>query len=308
MIALVLAGLLAALETPEERAILFLSREVPRWSRENGCFSCHNNGDAAQALFEGVKSGLVVSAEATADTLSFLARPGSWDDNRGEAGFDDVTLARIQFATALVRALEAGLLEEPAALSLAADLVRSDQSEDGSWTLDESASIGSPATYGRVLATAAARRVLVKAGGGENTQAVTRADEWLRDLEVKTVLDAAALLLGLEGAGDPEAAEKRRLSLDIIIRGEAPSGGWGPYLVSAAEPFDTALVILALVAEDRKTWAEPIARGRAYLLESQLADGSWPETTRPRGQQSYAQYISTAGWAARALIATANPR
>ena len=36
--------------TPEEKAVAFLSREVPRWSRQKHCFSCHNNGDAAQAL------------------------------------------------------------------------------------------------------------------------------------------------------------------------------------------------------------------------------------------------------------------
>src|SRR5262249_3941979 len=28
----------------EARAVDFLRREVPAWSRDNGCFSCHNNG------------------------------------------------------------------------------------------------------------------------------------------------------------------------------------------------------------------------------------------------------------------------
>ncbi len=34
--------------SPEARAVAFLAREVPRWSRENHCYSCHNNGDAAR--------------------------------------------------------------------------------------------------------------------------------------------------------------------------------------------------------------------------------------------------------------------
>jgi hypothetical protein len=34
----------------------------------------------------------------------------------------------------------------------------------------------------------------------------------------------------------------------------------------------------------------------------QMSDGSWPETTRPSNQESYAQRISTTGWALLALM------
>ena len=54
--------------------------------------------------------------------------------------------------------------------------------------------------------------------------------------------------------------------------------------------------------------ADAIARGRAYLIRQQLADGSWNETTRPAGQASYAQRISTTGWALLALIETGGAR
>jgi hypothetical protein len=45
-----------------------------------------------------------------------------------------------------------------------------------------------------------------------------------------------------------------------------------------------------------------ITRGRDYLRQQQLDDGSWPETTRPPNQESYAQRISTTGWALLALL------
>src|SRR5436305_12386153 len=54
--------------TPEERAIAFLGREVPRWQRENHCYSCHNNGDGARALLEAARQGFSLpprSADAT---------------------------------------------------------------------------------------------------------------------------------------------------------------------------------------------------------------------------------------------------
>ena len=49
-----------------------------------------------------------------------------------------------------------------------------------------------------------------------------------------------------------------------------------------------------------------IARGRKFLIAEQRDDGSWPETTRPPGNVSYAERISTAGWCTMALLATAS--
>ena len=45
------------LPVEETRAVAFLSREVPRWKRENDCYSCHNNGDAARALIVAKQRG-----------------------------------------------------------------------------------------------------------------------------------------------------------------------------------------------------------------------------------------------------------
>jgi hypothetical protein len=46
------------------------------------------------------------------------------------------------------------------------------------------------------------------------------------------------------------------------------------------------------------------ARGRGYLIATQQPDGSWPETTRPAGAESYPQRLSTGGWATLALLAS----
>jgi hypothetical protein len=66
------------------------------------------------------------------------------------------------------------------------------------------------------------------------------------------------------------------------------------------------VVVLALSGHFQQTrevraWSK---RGRAYLLATQERDGGWPETTRPAGSDSYAQRLSTSGWAALALLAT----
>ncbi len=293
---------LLALGAAEERAIAFLSREVPAWPAENQCFSCHNNGDAARALFAALRAGHSVPPESTRVTVEWLADPAAWSDQKAAEAFSDEALARIQFASALLDAIDVGLVDDESALDRAAALVASDQKPDGSWKLDVSGSIGSPATYGTFLATAVARRVLAVADAKQFAGELDRADRFLRDIEVKTVLAAAAVLSGLVGAEDRAAIAQREICLELIANGQAPSGGWGPYVTSAAEPFDTAVVVLALARvgghEDK------VKAGRRYLLETQIADGSWPETTRPAGQISYAQYISTTGWALLALLET----
>ena len=301
--------------SPEARSVAFLSGEVPRWPVENNCYSCHNNGDAARALYTAIRLDYTVEPEALRDTTAWLQNPAAWDDNALGLEFADTTLARIQFAGALVDAMGAGEIRDPVPLAQAAELIAADQSASGSWPLDTSGSIGSPATYGTALATWAALRVLTRAGVPDLAAVIARADAWVRGVQAQTVIDAAAVVLALGVADDPAAVAQRQRCLELIMEGRAPSGGWGAYLTSAVEPFDTALVLLALQpllgqpdlvapAIDAPTLREAVDRGRAFLLGEQLRDGSWVETTRPAGQQSYAQYISTTGWATLALLAT----
>jgi hypothetical protein len=289
--------------TPEAKAVAFLAREVPRWRQEHPCYSCHNNGDAARALITAGRNGHDVSG-ALADTLTWLRAPTRWNEKMPQGGIDDKPLARIQFASALRLAVDAHLAER-AALVEAAGFVAADQRSDGSWQLDSSQSLGSPATYGTVLATAAALRALGAADAKHFSRAIAKGNAWLRAAKIETVIDAAGVVLGLERPRDDEGRAQEARALDVIRRGEAPSGGWGPYVTSPPQVFDTALVLLALaeLSHNQQRLAS-IARGRAFVLGQQMADGSWPETTRPANQESYAQRISTTGWALLALFAT----
>jgi hypothetical protein len=293
----------AAPQTPEARAVGYLTAEVPRWRREHPCYSCHNNGDAARALIAAARRGHPLNG-ALDDTLTWLQHPERWDAVAVGGGVDDKPLAHIQFAGALASAVDAGLAPR-SALDAAARIVAADQQADGSWTLDSSQSVGSPATYGTALATWSARRTLRQAGGPALAPAIERADRWLRAVATPNVLDSAALVLALADAADAAGQRARARALDLLMRAQAPDGGWGLYETSPSEPFDTAVAMLALVEFGRSPAPlAAIARGRQYLIERQSADGSWPETTRPAGQESYAQRISTAGWATLALLAT----
>jgi hypothetical protein len=281
---LAVALALAGCASPESRAVAYLSREVPAWAVENRCFSCHNNGDAARALLAAD-----VAPPVLASTLAFLRAPERWAANDPDKEFGDPRLAAVQFGLALAAAGAA-----PEVLARAADLVAAGQGADGAWEVDAGGLPGSPVTYGRTLATVAARRVL--AAGGRHAAAVAKADAWLRARRPPSVLDAGALLWG----GVREHAAE---CLDLLRRGQHASGGWGPGVASPPEVFDTAVALLGLAEVDGPR--DLVARGRAFLEREQRADGSWPETTRPPGAESYAQRISTTGWALLALTATA---
>jgi hypothetical protein len=294
------------------RGVAYLVKEVPKWKAENNCYSCHNNGDATRALLVASSKGHDIGT-ALDDTLAFLKQPAKWDQNKAPSGFDDKALARIQFASALAVAERFGKAASTD-LDVAAKLLVADQKPDGSWQLDQSQSIGSPATYGEIIATWSARSTLIASGIQPDFFSVVQADRWIRGLTPENVLDAAATVLALELSSDVMAENLRRNCLSILRQGQsAETGGWGPYVTAAPQVFDTAMAVLALSAlevEPRlarsayrpEQLKEAIASGKKYLVSQQKADGSWPETTRPANQESYAQRISTTGWAMLALL------
>jgi hypothetical protein len=284
------------ISTPEDRAIAYLGLEVPRWQTENHCYSCHNNGDGARALMAAKKAGYSLSRTSLNNTRAWLVQPANWDHNGGEGGFSDKVLARIQFARALAD------LSPPnrEAARAAADLLVCDQQADGFWKIDDGGA-GSPCTYGNALATAQACQAIELLTPGRHAAAIDRAEQWLIKQQRHCVLDAAAILFGV----NKRFGEIRRAAGEELLATQGADGGWGLYPVSPTEPFDTALAMLALSElpiTDRIR--EAIGRGRNYLIAAQQPDGGWIETTRPPGAVSYAQRLSTTGWATQALLAT----
>jgi Squalene-hopene cyclase C-terminal domain len=283
----------------EQKAISFLEREVPAWSKLNGCFSCHNNGDGTRALYLAVEKHHRVAAPALIATTKWLSAPNSWDHNKGDPGFSDLRLANIEFGASLSSAINANLIQSKAPLAQAAGRIAADQDASGAWSIDRGNPVGSPATYGTPLATYLAMRTLSEAG--HFTQNVARAKSFLRTVRPNNTSSAATILLAFPS---DEAAQNKE-ALDFLLRAQTTDGGWGPYRDSAPEIFDTALALLALngVSSDPKV-KRTIERGRAFLLREQLSDGSWPASTRPAGGQSYAQQVSTTAWALIALLQT----
>lgn len=273
----------------------FLIRAIDTWDKEQVCASCHHHGDAARVLSElGLFDRL-----STTFTREWLQNPLQWADPQDGAPFHDEQLAKIQFAWSLNAAIASGALEDDSSLSIAANGLLQDQKDDGSFSPHEMRAIGSPVTYGAVLATVAARQVLQSTRDRVFESALEKAESFLLAYHPKNVLDAAAILIS------QVPTIHRTTCLRILTDGQSLDGGWGPFLHSPPEVFDTALALIALAPlriEDPLN--DAVIRGRRFLLERQLDDGSWEETTRPTLYESYAQRVSTTAWAALALART----
>jgi hypothetical protein len=305
------------LAATEERAVSYLAAEVPRWPRENRCFSCHNSGDGARALYAARAAGVEVPDEALAATSTWLRDPGSWNADPRYRDYGDPEFTSLQFASALIAGTAARAVAGRAAVERAGEIAAKGQLPDGSWRGGSEGTVGSPTAYSQHLATYAGARILA-AAGAEHDAARERAVAWLRERAPANVHQAAVLLLGASPQGDFPGEERLAECLALIRQGASPGGGWGAYANAAPEAFDTALVLLGLArlkarvaagtrAEDRERAAEIapwIESGREFLRRTQRADGSWQETTRPPGAESYALRISTTAWAVIALLAT----
>ena len=78
----------------------------------------------------------------------------------------------------------------------------------------------------------------------------------------------------MERAGG-NAAEADRLRSELLAR-QRDDGGWGWLCADESDAFGTGVALYALARDGFAIDNSAIARGRAFLLESQKADGSWP--------------------------------
>jgi hypothetical protein len=305
------AGTDRAQHVPLRRALDYLAGEMERWPTENGCYSCHNNGDAARVVYRAMARGVFPRRPTASDT--WLLEPQRWKLPEDQGPEGDQRLANLQFALAareLLSISTAPGMEESERARLetvvreVTELARSGLRDDSHWPADPTSPLGSPITYGPALATASLRQLLADSRTAETSHTARRTREWLVTLEPRSTLDAAAQILGLTADERRTEAATIARSREFLFDSQQPTGGWGPYAVNRPEVFDTAVAILALCELGDEASRKRAVAGQRFLIERQWEDGSWTETTRPSGRESYAQRISTTAWGTLALLET----
>jgi hypothetical protein len=135
------------------------------------------------------------------------------------------------------------------------------------------------------------------------------ATEYAREgrLRARRAADPAREPLRLPRAGQ---ADER---VPPIVAQQRPDGGWSQILTLDSDAYATGEALVALVESGARAPADPAyTRGVAFLLKTQMADGSWLVRTRAIPIQPYFdagfpygkdQFVSAAGtnWATMAL-------
>jgi squalene cyclase len=204
---------------------------------------------------------------------------------------------------------------DPATDALARYLMNR-QSEDGHW---RSPSHRPPLESSDFQATALSLKAMQvygpKARRAGYEKAVQKAADWLKKARPMTNEDRVFQLLGLAWSGGNEDAV-RNAARDLLAEQRA-DGGWGQHASLASDAYATGQALVALKDAGTLAVNDPAYKhGVAFLMSTQLEDGSWYVRSRSIPFQPYFesgfphgpdQWISVAAtnWASMALVPAA---
>jgi hypothetical protein len=140
---------------------------------------------------------------------------------------------------------------------------------------------------------------------------IARARVWLKQAQPITQEDRTMRLFGLVWS-KADVTDVNQASNELLAQ-QRPDGGWAQLAGLESDAYATGQAMVALYEAGTVTAADKVFQhGLAYLLRTQLADGSWVVRTRSSPVQAFKdsgfphgrdQWISAAGtsWAAMAL-------
>ena len=152
-----------------------------------------------------------------------------------------------------------------------------------------------------------------KSQRAEYDAAIKRARAWLMKAQPKTAEDRVFQLLGLRWAGVSAGHAIIRRGVRALLANQRTDGGWAQLPTIASDAYATGQALVALrEAKGLRATDRTYKRGIAFLLKTQLEDGSWYVKSRVIPLQpffdsgfphAHDQWISMAAsnWATMAL-------
>jgi ankyrin repeat protein len=302
-----------------QRSLPILQKTDVTFQSRAGCVSCHNNSLTTMTLDIARKRRFAVDETVAADQVRKVATYlESWREStlRGfgiPGGQDTVSY--------IVVGLGAAKHPSDAATDAMAYYLKTRQAADGRWPVQANRP---PIESSDFQVTAMSMRALQLYAPApqraEYEQAIARAAAWLRTAVPASTEDRAFQILGLTWAGSDKGAI--RTMAGALLDQQSADGGWTQFGKSASMPSDAYATGQALFALSESGMLAPtdraFVRGARFLLDAQLADGSWLVRSRANPIQAYFesdfphgtdQFVSAAGtnWATMALAIAAGP-
>lgn len=275
------------------------------------CISCHNQSLPAVALHMAASRGVAVDEQEEAHpvrvTLAAYSGPR----------LEQMLLGRCNNMSEITYSILA-LAEERIPASLSTDAIvtclLSEQRSDGSWFANDSRPpLGSAALI--PYTAMAVRGLEVYGPPGLRAlveRSVSRGREFLRHAVPIDTQDESFKLAGLVWSNAPRRDVSRQVQR--LLKLQRPDGGWGQRPTMASDAYATGQTLYALQLSGMLATHRVYQEGIAYLLRTQLEDGTWHVRSRAVPAQAYFeagfphgtdQFISAAAtsWATIALAA-----
>jgi ankyrin repeat protein len=298
-----------------ERSLPALQRGDAGFLNKAGCVSCHSNSLTAMAVAAARKSKLPVNEQVARTQLRAIA--SFLEGNRERALQSLGVPGNAHTAGYTLLGLVAEDYPADTITDAWAQFLKNTQESDGHWKVRN---LRPPIESSDIEVTAAALRSIEvyapKSRRTEYERAVQSAAQWMEAVQPRDTQDRAFRILGLHWAGGKRDAIIKKAATDLMVS-QRPDGGWAQLPTLASDAYATGQALTALYESDVVPISHPAyQRGIQFLLNTQLADGSWYVRTRTLPLQRYFesdfphgvdQFISIAAtnWAVMALAPAA---
>jgi ankyrin repeat protein len=282
--------------------------------KNRSCVSCHSNSLPAMTVALARKKGFAVNEEQAKKELGFAAatdmpylEPMRLGSTTGGASN---TLGYTLMGMA------AGGYTADALTDSHIHYLSIHQSADGSWRNN---SYRPPEEYSPLTTTAVVLRAIklypIPGRREEFEKRLTSAKRWLLSAKAYSVEERSMQLNGLTDAG--ASASERAPFVKALKAAQNSDGSWSQLRGMPGEAYATGEALYALHVSGDVLIKDPVyQRGVQWLLQNQLADGSWfvptlavpvqPHTFESGFPHGWNQFASEAGssWATMALLFT----
>jgi squalene-hopene/tetraprenyl-beta-curcumene cyclase len=292
IVVVVLPGAVSAQDLPQQpsrvdatidRGLGFLTRDALAWKNQHHCASCHHAALVIWAMREAEQRGHAVDKPVLAELTRWVAESGD-----GKFGLARPASApKAASPKAVWFALALGADAQPDAISQAGmklllKTVKSEQTENGSWSTWPETRPPIFGTSDESLTALATLAVLPEAATGDDSAKAVRDKgiKWLAETKTDDDPQSIALRLVLWKRLGRPAEEWQPLVRRIEERQNA-DGGWSQTKDMASDAWATGQALYALAHAGIKPDEPVITRAHAFLIKAQRDEGSWPMTSRP---------------------------
>ncbi len=301
----------SAIRSAIERGLPQLEQGAMGSARERQCYTCHSQGLPVLALTKAAQLGFAIDHEVLRQQLEH-----TW--NHLERGKSEYLVGKGQGGQVMTAGyalwtLEAGDWPADAVTAAATHYLVERHRERKHWS---GGGQRLPSSGSSFTSTYVALRGLSYYGTKDEQAGIDErratAAQWLLEAQPKDTEDRVFRLRALPYIAADQATIDA--SVQELLALQTSSGGWAQDTDMQPDAYATGSVLTALHEVAGLSLEHPaFARGCQYLLDTQLADGTWHVTTRAKPIQEYFesgfphgddQFISVAatGWAVLALL------